>query len=387
MEFAQISVWPTQMPKSETSNPNDGPSFSAPRYRPNWLAALMCFLFGAYLTVALVAYDPAQSSFRGTNPTLKNPVGWLGANAVWAQLYAIGVGAWLVPIFILWMLYIALRSSKHLTSGRTVSMLLACVMCSGLAAMFKDAKWASDYFPNGPGGLVGVMLYHRLLEDALGAFGSGLLLGTIYCGALLFIFTKDIGTELEKMFTNFGAWRAERAQKKAALAELRAKEKEAKAKQKAAVVAVAAANSSLTQPPVGPTGKKTFVPKSAEDPLAKAAAPRSGEPLPPPPAPKPEAKPAPALKLSTPAKPAAPEPVAEKKSAAPAPKVELNIVKPEEPKKAKQVVLPQTDDKDYQFPPLSILKEQAQPAVGNSEAEHRPTRKIFSASWASSASR
>ena len=75
------------MSKSETSNPNDGPSFQAPRYRPNWIAALLCFLFGAYLAVALVAYDPAQSSFRGTNPTAKNPVGWLGANTVWAQLY------------------------------------------------------------------------------------------------------------------------------------------------------------------------------------------------------------------------------------------------------------------------------------------------------------
>ena len=355
------------MPKSETSNPNDGPSFQAPRYRPNWIAALLCFLFGAYLAVALVAYDPAQSSFRGTNPTAKNPVGWLGANTVWAQLYAIGVGAWLVPLFTLWMLYIALRSPKNLTSGRTIAMILACIMCAGLAAMFKDPKWASDYFPNGPGGLVGVMLYHRLLADALGAFGSGLLLGTVYCGALLFIFTKDIGTELEKIFTNFGAWRAERAQKKAAAAALLAKEKEASLKQKAAAAAVTAANSSASQSPVGPSGKKTFVPKSAEDPLARAAAPRSND-LPPPPAPKPEPKAAPALKLGS-AKPAAPEPVAEKKPAAP--KVELNIVKSEEPKKAKQVILPQTDDKDYQFPPLAILKEQSGPATGNSEAEHR----------------
>jgi S-DNA-T family DNA segregation ATPase FtsK/SpoIIIE len=337
-------------------------------------------LFGAYLTVALIAYNPAQSGFHTTNPTMKNPVGWLGADAVWCLLYAAGVGTWLMPVFIIWMLYIAIKTSRHLTSGRTIAMILACVMCAGLAAMFKDAKWASDYFPNGPGGLIGSMLYHRTLEDALGAFGSGLLLGTIYAGALLFIFTKDIGTELEKMFTNFGAWRAERAAKKAALAEQRAKEKEAKAKQKTAVAAVTAAASSTNQP-VGPTGKKTFVPKSAEDPLAKPAA-RVAENLPPPPtAAKPEAKPAPALKLSSTAKPAAAEPAPEPTPVEP-PKVirgsakaepssvgPVAIVKAEETKKAKALAQPAAEA-DYIFPPLKLLKELNTAGAENSDDEY-----------------
>src|SRR5476651_463945 len=120
MESAQISVSPTQMPKSETSNPNDGPSFSAPRYRPNWLAALVCFAAGAFLLAALVTYSPAQSSFQTTAPTLKNPAGIFGANAIWSLLYAIGYATWLVPLFLFWLLYIAVRSSKHLTSGRTI---------------------------------------------------------------------------------------------------------------------------------------------------------------------------------------------------------------------------------------------------------------------------
>ncbi|NBQ59368.1 MAG: DNA translocase FtsK, partial [Opitutaceae bacterium] len=52
-------------------------------------------------------------------------------------------------------------------------------------------------------------------------------------------------------------------------------------------------------------------------------------------------------------------------------KFELNIVKPEEPKKATKITLPQSDDKTYEFPPLSLLKEQAKPASSNSEEEHR----------------
>ncbi len=374
------------MPKSETSNPNDGPSFSAPRYRPLWVAALVCLVLGVYLTVAFITYDPAQSRFiTKPEPVLKNPAGVIGADAAYALLFSIGVSTWLVPIFLLWSAYNALRSPKHLTTSRTIAMVLACVTLASLLAMFdammwgaNPLKWGSNYFPKGLGGLIGTWLYHGALQNALGGFGSGLLFGAVYLGAILYVFFRDIGTELEKMIHNYGAWRAERAQKKAALAEQREKEKEAKKKQKAAAAVVAA---NVSNPPipvpapaaVGPTGKKTFVPKSAEDPLAKAAAPRSGDAaaLPPPPKPVAAPAPAPALKVTTPRPAAAPEPVAEKKSAAPPPKVELNIVKPEEPKKAKQVVLPQTDDANYQFPPLTILKEQSGPAAGNSEAEHR----------------
>jgi S-DNA-T family DNA segregation ATPase FtsK/SpoIIIE len=378
------------MPESETSNPNDGPSYQAPRYRPNWPAAVTCFLLGAYLAAALVAYDPSQSGFHTTSPTAKNPVGWIGANAVWAQLYAIGISTWLAPVFLVWLLILAVRSSKHFTPGRTVAMVFACVTLSGLAAMFKDAKWGSDYFPNGPGGLIGVWIYHRLLADALGGFGSGLLLGTTYCAMLLFAFTKDIGSELEKMLTNFGAWRAERRQR-AAAAELRAKEKEAQAKQKAAAAAVASAapagasaTPATVQPPpppgpVGPSGKKTFVPKSADDPLAKPVSARAVEPspdapqssvkLPPPPAPaKPELKPTVAPKLGADPKPA---PAGEPKpaitpTATAAPKLDVAIVKPEETKKAK-VTLPQSDDANYQFPPLTLLKEQVRPPADSDD--------------------
>ncbi len=366
------------MPKSETSNPNDGPSFQAPRYRPNWLAALFCFAVGAFLLVALVTYHAEQSGFHTTAPTQKNPAGIWGANSVWVLLYTIGFSTWLVPFFLLWMLYVSLRSSKHLTGTRTVAMIFACISLAGLTAMLKDAKWASDYYPNGYGGLVGRTLYHRLLADALGPFGTGLILGTIYCASLLFIFTKDIGGEFEKMITNFGAWRNQRAARAAERDEQKRKEKEAKAKQKTAAAAViTAAGHSNPAMPVGPTGKKTFVPKGAEDPLAKpvgkpaveAATAKAAAPAPAP-APKPEAKTMPPIKVigTKPAEPApAPAaPVSAKTAAGTTAKVNVAIVKPEETKKAK-VALPQSDDANYVFPPLSLLKEQVRLAADSDE--------------------
>ena len=44
-------------------------------------------------------------------------------------------------------------------------------------------------------------------------------------------------------------------------------------------------------------------------------------------------------------------------------KVELNIVKAEEPKKAAKLTVPQSDDTNYQYPPVKILREQVQPHI------------------------
>jgi S-DNA-T family DNA segregation ATPase FtsK/SpoIIIE len=363
------------MPKSESSNPNEGPSFQAPRYRPNWLVAIGCFLVATWLSVAFVDFSPSQSTYNTTSPIGQNVAGGWGANASWVSFFTFGIAAWWGPIFLFWMVYLAIRSSRHVTWSRVVAMLLSLITFAGLASMYEGFK-DSDYFPRGLGGMTGRLVYQSGLKQPLGTFGAGLLLGTLYLSSCMFVFTKDIGSEIEKMFTNFGQWRADRAKARAEREEQRRKEKEAKAKQKTAAAAVAATTTATTAsttggtaPAIGPTGKKTFVPKSAEDPLAKPAAPRGVEsaaeaprPAPPPPAPKPP-EPKGTLKVSTePRAVEAPKP-------APLPKMELNIVKPEEPKKAK-VLQPQSDDKDYQFPPLALLKEQVRPA-GDSDEEYK----------------
>uniref|UniRef100_UPI0039C9EC79 DNA translocase FtsK n=1 Tax=Horticoccus sp. 23ND18S-11 TaxID=3391832 RepID=UPI0039C9EC79 len=356
------------------------------------MGALLCFVAGAFLTVALVDYDPLQVGlpFRSTTVAAKNLMGWLGADAAWILFFSIGVSTWLVPVFLIWMLYVSVRNSKHLSGTRTIAMIIACASFAGLSAMFDAVKWGSDYFPFGYGGYLGRLLYQKLLADALGPFGSGLIFGTVYAGALLFIFLRDIGAEFEKFASNFSAWRAERAALKAELVEQRKRDKETKAKQKAAAASLAATppGRGLTTPPltVGPnTGKKTFVTKPGEGPVLKGLPPRPAEPATPEPTPaaaktdepKPEAPAKGSAKTVAPFKP---EPTKAavgatatdtKPLAVATGRVELNIVKPEEPKKATKITLPQSDDANYQFPPLNLLKEQVKPASSNSEEEHR----------------
>src|ERR1035437_5993637 len=52
-------------------------------------------------------------------------------------------------------------------------------------------------------------------------------------------------------------------------------------------------------------------------------------------------------------------------------RIELTIVKPEATKKATKPALAQSTDDKYQFPPLTLLKDQIKPAGSNSEDEHR----------------
>ena len=332
------------MPKSDSSNLNGGPSFDGPRYRPNWPAAILCFIAGTYLSGALLDYDPAQTRFHSTLAMTKNWMGYIGADAVWILFYSIGVTTWLLPVALYWMFYVAVRKSRHLVVTRVVAIVFAIVSMAGLLAMFDWVK-PNDTFPEAWGGLTGRFIYQRLLADALGPFGSGLLLGTIYTFALLFIITKDIASEIEKILTNFGDWRAQRAKRKAELEEERQKAKDAR--ERARNHAAPLPMSSLA-PVVGPAGAKRIVLAKTEEPLARTAA-KAAVPIPIP-APKIEPKAPPAKE--------------------PAPKIALTIVKPEEPKKAAKVTLPQSTDTAHIFPPLSLLKEQVKPSASNSDEEH-----------------
>lgn len=216
------------MAKFDSSNPNGGPSYQAPRYRPNWILAIVTFVAGSYLLAALISYDPNQVTFRTTSLVSKNWVGYFGADAVWVFNYSIGGSTWMLMVALFWMCWVSIRNSRHLVATRLVAIAIGLMAFSALLAMFSgllsnfDSLKASELYPKAVGGWIGAFIYRRLLAEALGPFGSGLLLGAIYCSALLFVCTRDIGSEIEKMLTNFTQWRAERAKAKSDLAKERA---------------------------------------------------------------------------------------------------------------------------------------------------------------------
>ncbi|MFM8336941.1 MAG: DNA translocase FtsK 4TM domain-containing protein, partial [Opitutaceae bacterium] len=328
-------------------------------------------------------------------PPATNPAGFVGALTIEILLKGFGVGAWFVPGFLIWMAVLAFRFPKQVTRGRAIAMGLTLLMSTGLAAMFTDRDWSSRWFPLGPGGIVGKGLYHYMLEPALGSFGAALVLGTTYCGSLLFVFLRDVGAEAEKLIAGFVAWREERARQKADRDELLRREKaeRAKAAPKEPAKTSAPEPADTPKPPSGPAPADP--PAAVDGPFSRFGPASKPEDLKPP---APPASPAKAARNTTPKpEPEAPKPVEAPKPPPPPPKVnisgapaggatatdtkglavgalgkvELNIVKPEEPKKAAKISVPQTDDANYQFPPVKILREQVRVSIAGTEEEHR----------------
>jgi len=363
------------MSKSGTSNSKNASPFDGPRHRPKWLAASICFLFGAWLLITLLDYAPRQShqfqiggqsawngkvwvvhNLAAPPPNLGGP--W-GADIAWWCLHFLGVSTWYIPIFFLWFSWVAVRNARRFVFTRVFAMVLCIVTASGLAAMVESFK-SSDYFTMGLGGSIGQLLYGDLLKDTVGVVGAGLLMGTICILTGAFIISRDIGAELEKMIASFQAWRAQRKQEAAERAGREKKEKDAKEKVSAAKAA--AMTMALTPPPA----KKTLVIPKTKEELAREAAPAKT----PEPAAATTPEPAPSGRPATGSKPPV-EPAAQAGSRpAVATLGKLNIVKPEETKKAKAIPVPSADD-SYQFPPLSLLHEPVTVDASSSEEEHR----------------
>ena len=333
------------------------------------------------MTVAFANYDPEQSVQITTHPTGKNLVGHFGAELAFWSLHFIGISTWLLPLFLLWMAYVSVRNARRLPTTRVVAMIVAVASSSALAAMFNFPK--SLYFSEGLGGQLGNQLYENVLADSLGVFGSGLLLSMVYAIALMFIFTRDISMEFEKFAAHVNEWRENHAKARAEKAELKAQLRAERLRLKNAV------------PPtlVGPPGKKLALTRNTTPPIPvekKADAEDGVEPA------KATVKSTAAAKAikdlakpdieeddeiknddepTTPAKKGknAPSTATDIKplAANAGGRFELNIVKTEEPKKVARATVPQSSDENYQFPPLSLLREQAKPSVSNSEEEHR----------------
>jgi DNA segregation ATPase FtsK/SpoIIIE, S-DNA-T family len=347
-----------QMPKPASSNPKHTQNFSGPRHRPRWLLASVCFLLAVLLTVALIDFRPEQSTHMTTNPTDKNLVGVFGAEASWSLLFLIGASTVMVPLLLFWSFYLSLRSARRLIFTRIVAMMLCIATLSGLAAMQTKFLTTPSFFPEGPGGWLGHTIYIGLLKDVFGVFGSGLLLASVYCLSMLFIFTRDITGEFEHIVHSYNEWREDHAKLRADRSQAKRLSKAARAKDKDLAIDV------KPTPVAAPAPKKLTLPRTGltNPPFAPAAPAASA-----PPTPEPTSETPPAEKSEPAEKPEVKE-EKEKKPAAGG-KIALNIVKPEEPKKAKASIPVRADD-NYEFPPLSLLKEQVKPSAANSEEEH-----------------
>ncbi|MCX6937218.1 MAG: DNA translocase FtsK [Verrucomicrobia bacterium] len=353
------------MSKAASSNPNNGPSFQAPRHRPRWVTASICAVVAVLLGVAFIDYRPEQVPLITTNPTDHNAVGLFGAYVTFYLLYWFGVGAWLVPAFLGWMTYVALRNVRQLVATRGVAVLLCLLAGAGLADMV--GGFTGNYFPKDLGGSVGHWIYNGFLAELMGGFGSALLLGIIYILSLIFILTTDIGAEFDRLFHAFQEWRVRQKELKAHQAEMLAEARAAAEKRKVD------AGKTIAIAPAPPTNKKLEITRDpfrppSRSPFAKPAESAAAAETPTN-TPQSPAGNAPGELITA---PATSDSRIIRSTATPpsnAGNPHVAIVKPEETKKARASAVPASET-DYQFPPLTLLKEQVQPASADTDTEH-----------------
>jgi S-DNA-T family DNA segregation ATPase FtsK/SpoIIIE len=328
------------MSKPVSSASKATPSFEPPRHRPRWVAASAYFLVGLLLSVAFLDFTPEQSRQTGTNfhQVAPNLVGSFGAEFTWWTLHTIGLSLWLIPPFLFLLSYLAVQHAKPFMATRITAMLTCIVTGSALVAMIESfAK--NQYFTEGLGGLLGNLIYQGLFKDTLGVFGTLVLLGITYCLAFVFILVRDIGGECDKLLQALQSWRQERAAAKAEASE-------AKRRTEAPAASSQKLSTSRTSPNAAPIAPTPQPSTALEE--TKAAG---------------ETTPAlPKINRS----PTKPEPTLETLPAGLRP---VAIVKAEETKKAKAPAVPLVEE-NYQFPPLTLLREQAPGTAEGSDAEY-----------------
>jgi S-DNA-T family DNA segregation ATPase FtsK/SpoIIIE len=347
--------------------------------------AFVCFVLALLFTVAFADYEPDQvKDVVTTHPTKHNAVGLVGAYVTFWSYWWLGVTAWLMPLFLYWMTYVALRNVRQLALGRWIAMLFGVLSGAGLAAMV--GGFTGNWFPNDLGGQIGKWVYGSFLAELMGPFGSALLLGMVYVLCLVFILTSDIGAEIDRMFQGLQSWWAERREVKAAEARLLAEQRAAADKRRAAakplVVPAApqpAKKLEMTRDPDRPPSRSPFARPAEEENEAAARAKAPSAPpverIPPvlsqavPPSTTPSRSPFAEAKIVRGGLSVGAGGEALTGTPPPAAGGPIAIVKPEETRKARSAAVV-TTEVDYQFPHLQLLKEQVKPSAEDSDQEH-----------------
>jgi hypothetical protein len=188
------------MAKAESSKTHATQAFEQPPFRPRWVPATIYFLVGTLLTVALAHYTPEQTTLRTTNPTEINLVGWVGADSAFWLFFTLGASAWLVSFFLFWLFYINMKGMRRLASARMIGMFFCIVAACGLFSMQATVFIDPKIYATGPGGELGRIVFDNFLRDAMGVFGAGLLMLTVFALSLVFVLTRDLGAWFDRAF-------------------------------------------------------------------------------------------------------------------------------------------------------------------------------------------
>ncbi len=205
---------------------------------------------GLLFSVALVDYAPDQEGlvrlFAASTEAAAEPnlVGRFGRDAAFLLLSGLGLGTVFLLFSVIWIGILYLVRRAHLvTVPRLLVLACATLAAAGLASSLQlvwfpgmEEVFPANFFPRGPGGIVGYWLNESFLHETLGKFGSLfllLLLLLLGCGAL---FSDPSRNLFERTFQR---WAERREDRKLTAAERKARREERKREREEKRAAVA----------------------------------------------------------------------------------------------------------------------------------------------------
>ena len=152
----------------------------------SFLGGVLLF-FTAYIATSLFSYSPDDPSlFQTGNGPIKNLGGVLGAYAGELLLHIFGMSSFWVIIYcgINGFILLFNKISYPLIWSQTISLWILIVINSIFSSIFPDLYPYNNYWPDGPGGLIGNILSFQM-SIFFGFFGSLILLVMIGLPAIL----------------------------------------------------------------------------------------------------------------------------------------------------------------------------------------------------------
>ena len=152
-----------------------------------------------YVSIVSIHFDISQSRWHTTEPGT-NLVGFLGAEGSFWAFYLIGIGTWLIPVYLLWA---GVRFSTQQELGKrmrsAVASMVSLISASGLAAMLEFEQMLQTQggiferqLSQGFGGSVGELLIKFVLQPYIGPFGSFLILLMGFFVGSVIVFTNNL---------------------------------------------------------------------------------------------------------------------------------------------------------------------------------------------------
>ena len=159
----------------------------------------ICFIvLGLFMLLALVDYQPEYSKFYQVSSKAiapaANRLGLVGMTFAFYTCRYIGLAAWLLPIYMLYVGILTLLGRQSLLKTRRLMCFLGCLIFMSIGLGFlQHLRWMQphyQFYSAGVGGIVGIYLFEAFFIKYLGPIGSGLVLFPCALLTLLLSFTS-----------------------------------------------------------------------------------------------------------------------------------------------------------------------------------------------------